>query len=96
MSESNQKVSAAPAEESANKRLIVSVQGGIVELGPVPKGLTVEVRDFDIDECNAHLLPKDECKECFKEIEWLIPAGKDYETMRGSDTCYFYEVKGKA
>ena len=75
------------------KRLIVSVSGGVVEIGEVPEGLIVEVRDYDVDECNAHNLPKDECKECFKEIEWSYEP-ENGEPIRGADYCFWYEIEG--
>ena len=76
------------------ERLIVSVSGGVVEIGKVPEGLIVEVRDYDVDMCNTHDLPKDECGECFKETEWYYEP-ENGEPIRGADYCFWYEIEGE-
>ena len=62
--------------------IIITVCGGLINgVSNIPPGVMVEVRDYDIDECNEHLLPKDECKECF---------GQD----KDGDYYFFYTEEG--
>jgi hypothetical protein len=41
------------------KKVVVTVRGGVAEVAYCPKGVTVEIRDYDNDGCNPEELEED-------------------------------------
>jgi len=47
------------AQGDGPKKVVVTVRGGVAEVAYCPKGVTVEIRDYDNDGCNPEELEED-------------------------------------
>lgn len=56
------------------KPIVIIIKGGAIHaVNNVPEGLTVEVRDYDIDGCDEAQLITDSSGEQFIQDEWKQP-----------------------
>ena len=53
------------------KTVIITVEGGVVQNVEVPKGVTVIVRDYDVDGTESDLLQQDRGGDNYIESIWI-------------------------
>ncbi|MFN0017948.1 MAG: hypothetical protein ACKVP0_06785 [Pirellulaceae bacterium] len=52
------------------KTVCITVEGGIVQHVEAPKGVSVVVRDYDVEECDSEFLQRDKDGDDFFEFIW--------------------------
>lgn len=48
-----------PNKPTPKPKVVITVFGGVVDVETLPKGIDVEVRDYDVDGCDENRIKKD-------------------------------------
>lgn len=62
-----------PTSKSTQCEVMIFVRGGVVDVVLIPPGITVMVRDYDVDGCEEDELDRDSSGHCYIETVHEAP-----------------------
>lgn len=66
------------------KRVLIIIQGGAVQSVVKPRGIELEIRDYDVENIDAE---QDSRCKLDKEGDWFQEMFWDADTIEGGDLC---------